>query len=46
MVESSIRRALLIGHAKKGGTAELINRHAEWLGARGVETVQITDRDA
>ena len=46
MAESSIRRALLIGDAKKGGTAELINRHAKWLGERGVETVQITDRDA
>jgi NAD+ kinase len=46
MAHPSIERALLVGDAKKGGTADVIASHAEWLEARGVEATQVTDRDA
>ena len=46
MPDPDIRRVLLVGDAKKGGTADVIQRHAAWFASRGVETVQVTDRDA
>ncbi len=46
MAHPSIQRALLVGDAKKGGTADVISRHAAWLEERGVATTQVTDRDA
>ncbi|MGC6487468.1 MAG: NAD(+)/NADH kinase [Planctomycetota bacterium] len=46
MADPDIRRVLLVGDAKKGGTADVIARHARWFADRGVETVQITDREA
>ena len=46
MAESNIRRVLLVGDAKKGGTAEVISRHAAWFDERGIDALQITDREA
>lgn len=46
MAESKIRRVLLVGDAKKGGSAEVIRRHAAWFEDRGVTTEQVTDREA
>lgn len=45
MPESGIRRVVLLGDARKGGTADLVARYAEWLHARGVATDVVTDRD-
>lgn len=42
----TIRRLLLVGDAKKGGSAELVAQHAEWLQSRGVATEEVTERDA
>ena len=41
----TIRRVLLVGDAKKGGSAELVAQHAAWLRARGIETDEVTERD-
>lgn len=46
MAESKIGRVLLVGDAKKGGSAEVIREHADWLERRGVATEQVTDREA
>lgn len=46
MAEPDIRRVLLVGDAKKGGTADVIARHARWFADRDIEAVQITDREA
>ena len=46
MAESKIGRVLLVGDAKKGGSAEVIREYAAWLERRGVETEQVTDREA
>lgn len=46
MAEPSIRRVLLVGDAKKGGTADVIARYADWFQQRGITTAQVTDREA
>jgi len=46
MAEPSIRRVLLVGDAKKGGTADVIARHAAWFEQRGIATARVTDREA
>ena len=46
MATSDVRSVLLVGDAKKGGTADLIAGHAAWFEARGVTATQVTDRDA
>lgn len=45
MAESEIRRVLLVGDARKGGTADLVARYAAWFHARDIETDEVTDRD-
>lgn len=45
MTESEIRRVLLVGDARKGGSAELVSRYAAWFQERGIETDEVTDRD-
>jgi len=45
MADSKIQRVLLVGDARKGGTAELVARYAQWFSDRGVSTDQVTDRD-
>jgi len=44
MAESEIRRVLLVGDARKGGSADLVARYAAWFHARGIETDEVTDR--
>lgn len=46
MAERAIRRVLLVGDARKGGTEELVQRHAAWLGTRGITVDTVVDRDA
>ena len=36
MAESKIQRVLLVGDARKGGTADVVAQHAAWFEARGV----------
>ena len=45
MTESKIQRVLLIGDAKKGGSAELVAKYAAWFRQRGIETAEVTDRN-
>ena len=45
MAEPRIRSALLVGDARKGGTAEVVSGHSDWLRARGVQTDVVVDRD-
>ncbi len=37
---------LLVGDERKGGTFEVVTRHAEWLRARGCRVDVLVDRDA
>ena len=37
---------LLVGDERKGGTLEVVSRHAEWLRARGCRVDVLVDRDA
>jgi len=46
MATSEVQSVLLVGDAKKGGTADVIARHAAWFESRGVRAAQVTDRDA
>ena len=39
-------RILLVGDERKGGSQEVVSRHADWLRARGCEVQTIVDRDA
>ena len=45
MAESNIQRVLLVGDARKGGTADVVTRHAAWFEARGVTADVVTDRE-
>ena len=45
MTESNIQRVLLVGDAKKGGSAELVAKYADWFQERGIATEQVTDRN-
>ena len=45
MAAPEIRRVLLVGDARKGGSADLVARYAAWFHARGIETDEVTDRD-
>jgi NAD+ kinase len=45
MTESKIKRVLLIGDARKGGSAELVSRYSAWFEERGIITDQVTNRD-
>ena len=45
MAKPEIQRVLLVGDARKGGTAELVARYAAWFHARGIATEEVTDRD-
>ena len=45
MAKPEIQRVLLVGDARKGGTADLVARYATWFRARGIETEEITDRE-
>ncbi|MCB9877050.1 MAG: NAD(+)/NADH kinase [Planctomycetes bacterium] len=45
MTAAPIRRVLLVGDAKKGGSAEVVAQHAAWFEARGIVAVQVVDRD-
>lgn len=45
MAKPEIQRVLLVGDARKGGTADLVARYATWFHARGIETEEITDRE-
>ncbi|HEB52416.1 MAG TPA: NAD(+)/NADH kinase [bacterium] len=40
-----LQRVLLVGDAKKGGSAELVSRYAAWFRDRGIATDEVTDRD-
>jgi len=41
----TVRRVLLVGDAKKGGSADIVAHYSEWLRARGVATEVVTERD-
>ncbi|MFK7741617.1 MAG: NAD(+)/NADH kinase [Planctomycetota bacterium] len=41
----AIRRVLLLGDEKKGGSAQVVEQHASWLRARGLETDVVVDRE-
>ncbi len=45
MSARAVRRVLLVGDARKGGSEELVAHHAAWLGRHGVETDVTTDRE-
>jgi NAD+ kinase len=45
MAARAIRRILLVGDARKGGSSELVAHHAAWLRQRGVEVDITTDRE-
>lgn len=45
MAKPDIQRVLLVGDARKGGTADLVAHYASWFQARGIETEEVTDRD-
>lgn len=45
MTESKIQRVLLIGDARKGGTAELVSKYSAWFQDRGVATDEVIDRN-
>lgn len=45
MTESKIKHVLLIGDARKGGSAELVSKYSAWFEERGVSTDQVTNRD-
>jgi NAD+ kinase len=45
MADSKIQRVLLVGDARKGGTAGLVARYAAWFETRGVATEVVTDRE-
>lgn len=45
MTARAIRRILLVGDARKGGSEELVGQHADWLRRRGVDTEVVTDRE-
>lgn len=42
----SIRRVLLLGDERKGGSSALVEKNAAWLRARGLETDVVVDREA
>lgn len=45
MAMPEIKRVLLVGDARKGGSADLVSRYAAWFHARGIETEEVTDRE-
>ncbi|MBX3462543.1 MAG: NAD(+)/NADH kinase [Planctomycetes bacterium] len=45
MSPRAVRHLLLVGDARKGGSEELVARHAEWLRRRGVEVEVRVDRE-
>jgi len=45
MAAGAIRRVLLVGDARKGGSEELVGQHADWLQKRGVAVEVVTDRE-
>ncbi|MBL8727261.1 MAG: NAD(+)/NADH kinase [Planctomycetes bacterium] len=45
MAALAIRRVLLVGDARKGGSGELVAHHAGWLRQRGIEADVTTDRE-
>lgn len=45
MPAPTMRRILLVGDARKGGSEEIVAHHATWLRRRGVEADIVTDRE-
>ena len=45
MAGHAVRRLLLVGDARKGGSEEIVQGHADWLRKRGVEVDVSIDRD-
>ena len=45
MTMPEIKRVLLVGDARKGGSADLVSRYAAWFQERGIATDEVTDRE-